>query len=208
MITSTGLEKAAQVRLAHSAFYDADGSIRLVLGDGSAVRLTARQWAQAQGRFADAIAPANRGLKWVFILAIPVMIATLSVMSVFKLGKAIDALGPAASIASVFTTLCWWPLLILFLHWRAIGKARRDFDTQFAGLPPAPVPEGRPRALQALEIVALILFGPAVLLDIIGSIWPHVLDGTPFMGWRLTPFSIAGIAAVAAIFIAPRFRHR
>ncbi len=207
MITDEPLGRAARLRFAHRAFFDADGTVRFLLGDGSAVRLSARQWDAAQAQFEAAIRPANRGLKWGFALAVPMMIVTLGIVSGFKLGKSIDAMGPTMSMLSTMATLCWWPFLMLYVHWRAIRGAQRDLDEQLSRFPPAPGPTARPRRLQALEIVATILFGPGILIDIIGSIRPHVFDGTPFMGRQLGLFSLVGLVALAAIILVPRWQR-
>lgn len=57
----------------------------------------------------------------------------------------------------------------------------------------------RPVAFQTLEIIALFLVGPGLLVDVIGSLFPRAFDHTPFMGRGVGPISIVGLVVFGVL---------
>lgn len=71
------------------------------------------------------------------------------------------------------------------------GLAARP-RVSLAGMP-------RRRGLHAIEIVALVLFGPGTFIDLYASLSPHAFDHTPWMGRHLDGTGVAGLLAFAVI---------
>lgn len=84
-------------------------------------------------------------------------------------------------------------------HWFGTRRATARIEARLVDMPPAPVPSGRPLGLQTLEIVALFIVGPGLLLDIICSLFPHAFDHTPMMGRGMGPLTIAGLIVLAIL---------
>jgi hypothetical protein len=173
----------------------------MVSEDGKrAARLTPEQHQSLLADFAQAMLPINRAAKWGFTLSIPATILTLGIAHSTGLDRAIDrSRMPGASLLGVFLLLTWWPLLVVAYHWLGTRRAVARIDARLADMPPAPLPPGRPVGFQALEIVALFIVGPGLLLDILGSLFPHAFDHTPWMGRGIGPLSIVGFIIFAVL---------
>jgi hypothetical protein len=206
MVTPTPLFAAGALRLQHRSFCDADG-IRMVSEDGKrAVWLTPEQHSALLNDFADAMRPINRRAKWGFILTIPVTILTLVVTQGLEHILYNSGVRGAYSVYD-FLVVTWWPLFLVAYHWAAARRVTSRVEARLSCLPAAPMPTGRPVGFQTLEIVALFIVGPGLLVDIIGSLFPHAFDNTPFMGRGLDAQSIAGLA-VFAVLAVRRLRNR
>ena len=207
-ITPAPLIAAAARRIQHRTYTDADG-VRMLRQDGrQAVWLTAEQHRALLDDSGRAMRPVNKRAKWGFALSIPVTIWTLGKVHVLGWERIIDASGvPGASFVSVLLILTWWPLLVLLNHRREVRRVNAMVDERLATMPVAPAPPPRPVAFQTLEVIALFLIGPGLLIDVIGSLFPHAFDHTPFMGRGLGPISIAGLV-VFGLLAGRRLLHR
>lgn len=121
-------------------------------------------------------------------------------MHVLGWDRMIDSSGvPGASFISVLFILTWWPMLVLLNHWREMRRVNAVVDERLATMPAAPAPPPRPVAFQTLEIIALFLVGPGLLVDVIGSLFPRAFDHTPFMGRGVGPISIVGLVVFGVL---------
>ncbi|MFD1107475.1 hypothetical protein [Sphingobium olei] len=202
MMTPNPLIVAATRRFEHRSFRDANG-IRMVRNDGKrAVWLTSDQHQTLVLDFARTMQPVNAALKWGFILTIPITIMTLSLMHSSGLDRIIDgSMVPGASFIGSLIILTWWPLLVVAYHWFGTRRAIARVEASLADMPSAPLPSGRPVAFQTLEIVALFIVGPALLIDVIGSLFPRAFDHTPMMGREMGLRSVIGLAVFAALVV-------
>jgi predicted secreted protein len=179
MITPAPLIAATGLRFRQRFHHDPDGTIRTVLHDGKAVRLTASQYEDVVAHFSKHSAPHHQMLRRRFNASIPIILLTLAITFGTHLSREIDKLAvPGAAVAAPLILLTWWPLLALFLHWRGIRALEAAIDVGLGSLPTAPSPPRRSHATQALQIVALFVIGPGLLIDIVGSLLPHAFDNT------------------------------
>lgn len=200
MITPAPLIAAAAKRLRQRSYHDSDGAVRMVLQNGGAVSLTRKQYADLLTDFAEAMKPVDRRLRLGFTLTIPVMIITLALLVNIGLDDLISAITlPGASLALGLISITWWPNWVLVRHWRETKAVNASLDAQLATLPSAPMPPDRPRSFHNLEIIALFIVGPGILIDVAGSLYPDAFDGTPLTGRAIGPLTICGIALFLSI---------
>lgn len=206
MTSARVLGFTTRARFNHRRHTDADGSILFLLARGGAVRLTQREWARVERRHIDAMAVIDRRLSISFLFSIPIALLTMALIP-RTLTQSIDDFGPAASLAAGLLTLCWWPLLHMWLHYRSVRHIDGDLDALLTQFPAAPVPKGRPRLFQGIEIVAMVLAGPGIAIELVGSTRPHLLDGTPLMGHQIGVFSAIGLAAFLVVLVRKGWRR-
>lgn len=203
MITPDALIAAGQKRLAHRSYHDTDGRIRMLRDDGQATWLTHSQHRDLVMDYAEAMRPINGRLKLGFALAIPVTLLTLVITFNLGIGEMIDTVPvPGLSAFAAFIVLTWWPFVVLVQHWRSVRAVNSALNRLLRELPLAPAPPARPATLHTLEIVALFLVGPGILIDVFGSLLPQAFAGTPFMGRSVGLDTLVGLAIFG--FIAVR----
>lgn len=195
MITPAPLIAAAAKRLRQRSYHDSDGAVRMVLQNGGAVSLTRKQYADLLTDFAETMKPVDRRLRLGFTLTIPVMILTLALLVNTGLDDLMSAITiPGASVVLGLISITWWPNVVLVRHWYETKAVNASLDAHLATLPSAPMPPDRPRSFHNLEIIALFLVGPGILIDVAGSLFPDAFGGTPLTGRAIGPLTICGIA--------------
>jgi hypothetical protein len=205
MITTKPLEQAAERRLRHRSFHEYGGSVRMLSSDGlSAARLTFPQWEALIDDFAAAMRPVNKALRWGYNLTLPVMILTIAFMPNPRSIPLVGALHGRISLIVPLLMIIWWPLLMLLGHALLVRRLNRRFDERLATFPRVSMPPGRPVTAETIEIVAMMLFGPVIGM-LFGSMFPHVFDGTSFIGARFVLFAALGLL-LAILLAMPRIR--
>ncbi|MCW2336962.1 hypothetical protein M2337_001195 [Sphingobium sp. B2D3A] len=208
MITPAPLIAAASRRLHHRTFRDSDG-IRMVSQDGKrAFWLRPDQYRDLLSDYVQKFRPISKRTNWGFTLSIPVTILSLGLTHVWGLDVLLDRPGMAGfSFIWALIVLTWWPMLMVFYHWTAMRRISSNLEKRLHAFPTAPMPPARPVAFQTLEIVALFLLGPGLIINIIGSLFPHLFDQTPWMGQSVGLESIIGLI-ILAILIGRRLTKR
>lgn len=197
-------EKIAVTRLRQRRVEDGSIGVRLRMPDGKGdVRLTANEWEALGEWFRARVAPSARRLRLAVWLTLPLIIAFLGIVyNVPVLRAAFERLlEVAAPLVMLF--LCGaLPLTMAALHSLAVKRAIDGVNSALADrprhgtscLPP-------PRALNTLELVALVLVGPHLIVGIIGTLNPGALRNTPLTGAHLDMRSIAGLIVLLALAI-------
>ncbi len=200
MISEKPLGAAAERRLRHRHFRTPDGSLCLLSSDGrSAAIVTPRQWDAIVEDFTETMRPVNQQLRVGLNLTLPIFILTVVFMPAPSTIPLLGALRGQAGLIVAALFVMWWPLLMIARHAWVVRRLNRRIDTQLAGLPSTPVPTGRPIIFQTIEIAALILVGPGLAISVIGSLLPHIFDGTPLMGSSVGLFEAIGLLLLAAL---------
>lgn len=181
MITPDALIGATGLRLRHRIHRDPDGIIRILRRDGGAVFLTPAQHHALLADHDAAVRPISRRLRRRFNLATPMTLLSLWAATWTGI-DAVDRLPQPFALLGGVAIVAWWPFLALYLHWRSMRDVEDALDAVLADLPAAPAPPPRPVLFHRLEIIALFLVGPALLIDVGGSLFPCLFDNTPLTG--------------------------
>jgi hypothetical protein len=193
------LGSIAQTRLRHRLFM-AEGKMGYLFeGDRVAVELDKLYWPKVAAEYDDAVVRATKRLKLAFTLTIPVVIATLVVVVnvplLDDLTKRLDRI-PGVGAAMGLAMVTWLPLTGLFVHARAVSQARKNLESRLAHLPKMAPPAKRPRLHQNLQIVVMLLAGPALLIRTLGSLFPGLYRNTPLSGMQLGWIDLFAVLAV------------
>ena len=142
------------------------------------------------------------------VLATPAIVAKVA-----PLGRVADAADRVAPCVAVILLTAGLPLAAQVRHAVIVRRAARAAIAGVAARPRVAIARtAAVRGLHAIELVALALFGPGVLIDLYGTIAPHALDGTPLMGRSLGWSSLIGLGAFALVagrqLLAPRAADR
>ena len=194
------VEKLALLRLRQRCIALRSGDTLFRMSDKrGAVRLTPAQAHTIQSHYRELIRPSGRVLGLSLWLQVPIVLLTMVLLAHFFRSSAVDAaiarvdaLVPGLGVL-LFTT---WPLLLALIHHaRMIGKANSGLDEFLESRAREPEPNlPAKKPLNGLEIVALLVVGPHILVDLVGSLSPHVLNNTPFTGRQLGVTDLIGIA--------------
>ena len=173
------------------------GRVVYRLADGSAhITLGAEEWEAYGERFHAEAKPVVRRAFWLLAGLLP---------ATFLFGMTIGQLLPGAGILIVAAVLLGPFAIYLWQSYRVRGIARR-IEAELACRPrvaaPPPVPWRVPRAL---EIAALVLIGPHLIIQVYGSFFPDAFRNTPWTGTHLDWSGVAGFAVLAALLY---FRRR
>ncbi len=203
------IDKLAVTRLQQRC-EQTSGSSRLFRVDAlQAVTVSEAEWQDIGRWFRATVAPSARLLRWAIWLQVPVAIALLALILGVPLFR------HAAESADAHTPGLTWPLLSVLLpliaaarHNRIVAGAVRTVVSNLAERPRIAIeaPHGQ-GGLHAIEIVALVLFGPGTIIDLYGSLVPHAFDHTPWMGRQLGWTSIVGLVAFSAILLLRAHRR-
>lgn len=202
------LRAIAETRLRHRLF-EAEGRLGyLFQGDREAVEIDRGLWQSVSAEHDAAIAIASRRLKWMLLLTIPVIIATLVVITnvplLTDLTDRIDRI-PFLGAALVLVIVSWLPLAGLLLHARATARARERLESRLVDLPRIAPPSPRPRLHQELQILVMLLVGPAILIRAFGTLVPDAYRNTPLSGTHLGRIDLVAALALVA-WLATRRR--
>ncbi len=195
-------EKIAVTRLKQRCVDDASPGVRLRMPDGNGdVRLAAHEWDALGDWFRAQVAPSARRLRLAVLLTLPLIIAFLAITANVPLLKTVVEWLFDASPALFMLFLCGaLPLTMATLHALAVQRATDGVNEALADrprlgtscLPP-------PRALNAVELVALVLVGPHLIVSLYGSLNPGAFRNTPWTGAHLDSRSIAGLVVLLAL---------
>jgi hypothetical protein len=195
-------EKIAVTRLRQRRVEDGSLGVRVRMPDGKGdVRLTANEWEALGDWFRDQVAPSAKRLRRSVWLAIPLTIAFLGIVYNVPILKAaftwlFDLAGPL-----VMLFLCSaLPLTMTALHCRAVQRAVDGVNAALqdrprygiSNLPP-------PKALNVLELIALVLVGPHLITATLGTLFPGIFRNTPWTNAHLDLKSVAGLAVLLAL---------
>jgi hypothetical protein len=195
-------EKIAVARLKQRRVDDGSPGVRVRMPDGKGdVRLASHEWDALGDWYRAQVTPSAKRLRLAVWLTLPLIIAFLGIVANVPILKAgfewlFDVAGPL-----VMLFLCGaLPLTMTALHGLAAQRAIDGVNEALADRPRldssclAP-----PRALNALELIALALVGPHLVLGIVGSLNPNVFRNTPYSGTHLDWAGFAGLAVLLAL---------
>lgn len=195
-------EKIAVTRLRQRCVEDGSPGVRLRMADGRGdVRLAAHEWEALGGWFRDRVTPSAKRLRLAVYATLPLIIAFLGIAANFPPLKSAAEWLFEASPAFFMLFLCGvLPLTMATLHALAVQRAIDGVNEALASRPRLGTScVARPRALNALELVALVLAGPHLVLGIIGSLNPNAFRNTPWTGTHLDAAGIAGLIVLLAL---------
>lgn len=194
------LEKFAIARLNQACLRDGPSALRFRMDDGKGdVRLTGHEWESVSGWFRAEIAPSAKRLRLAILLAVPFGIALLAIVAnVPALAAFADPIDRAVPLLLPLLITAGLPLGAAAAHGLAVQRA-------FDGVKQALLSRARlgaspvPRAVNALELIALVLVGPHLLVGIVGTLNPDAFRNTPWSGAHLGLFDAVGLLALAAL---------
>jgi hypothetical protein len=205
-------EKVAVARLRQRRVEDGSLGVRVRMPDGKGdVRLTAKEWDALGDWFREQVAPSAKRLRLSVWLTLPLIIAFAGIAASVPLLKAtaewlFDA---APSLFMLF--LCGaLPLTMAALHALAAQRAVDGVDEALADRPRHGISNlPPPKAVNALELIALFLIGPHLIIAVIGTLSPNAFRNTPWTGSHLDLKSLAGLAVLLALGLLRwrRMRH-
>lgn len=195
-------EKIAVTRLKQRRVEDGSIGVRVRMPDGKGdVRLTANEWEALGGWLRDQVAPSAKRLRLSVWLTLPLIIAFLGIVANIPALKAgFEWLfDQAAPLVMLF--LCGGlPLTMAALHALAVQRAMDGVNEALADRPRHGISNlPPPKALNTVELIALVLVGPHLILGIIGTINPDAFRNTPWTGTHLDLRSIAGLVVLLAL---------
>jgi hypothetical protein len=195
-------EKIAVTRLRQRRVEDGSLGVRVRMPDGKGdVRLTANEWEALGGWFRDQVAPSAKRLRRSVWLTVPLVIAFLGIVYNIPILKAalvwlFDLAGPL-----VMLFLCSaLPLTMTALHCRAVQRAVGGVNEALADRPRHGISHlPPPKALNTLELIALVLVGPHLITATLGTLFPGIFRNTPWTNAHLDLKSVAGLAVLLAL---------
>jgi len=196
------IDKLTTLLLEQRCSRDADGTVFYQPFHGrGAVRLSADEW-EAQGQiYRDRTRRSGRMLRWALWLTIPFGIALMAIeWNIPTLHAASDALEAAAPQLAMILYTAAMPLSFMAWHCWKVFAAGVEIDTRLASRPRvAKVPKGAPAARKAAELLALVLLGPHVILEIAVTLNPQGFYYTPFREYRLDWLGVVSLAVFAVL---------
>lgn len=195
-------EKIAVARLKQRRVEDGSPGVRVRMPDGKGdVRLSGNEWDSLGDWYRAQVAPSAKRLRLSVWLTLPLIIALLAITAnVPVLKAAVEGLFEAAP-ALVMLFLCGaLPLTMATLHALAVQRAIDGVNQALADrprhgiscLPP-------PKALNAVELIALVLVGPHLVTATLGTLVPGIFRNTPWTNAHLNMQSVAGLVVLAAL---------
>ena len=169
--------------------------------DGSNVRLTSDQWNRLGGSCREAIALSARGLRWAVLMTVPFsLMLMVLIANIPGASAAVDALDRRVPGIAVLLIIWFLPVAATTWHMLVVQRAVEETFATLAWQPRCAAPQtGRRGPINALEIAALVLIGPHLLIQIYGTLDPDAFRNTPWTGSRLTASGIAGLAVLVAL---------
>lgn len=195
-------EKIAVTRLKQRRVEDGSPGVRLRMPDGRGdVRLTTQEWDALGGWFRTQVAPSARRLRLAVLLTLPLIIAFLAIVANVPSLETIFGwlfnLSPPLAMLFLCGAL---PLTMTALHALAVQRAIDGVNEALADRPRhgtsglAP-----PRALNVVELIALALVGPHLIVGLWGSLFPNAFRNTPWTGAHLDAQGLAGLVVLLAL---------
>jgi hypothetical protein len=200
-------EKIETTRLKQRGYADGSGAVYVRMKDREGdVRLSQREWDTLGGWLGEQLRPTARALRLSTYLAIPFAVALCGVIwNVPALRDALDWLDGQVPVLVPFLMVAGYPLAMMARHILAVRSATARIDAVLAEYPRVESPPRPPRAaLNTLEILALVLVGPHLLVQIYGTIHPNGLLNTPLTGQHLDWSGAAGLGILAGLLLLRR----
>lgn len=199
-LTSGGFE--------HRATIMPGGRVVYRLADGSGhVDLPLRDWRALGERFQAETKAIVRRATISTVWMIPGLALYMIVMG--SIAYAIDSstLGGIGAVGFLIMLLFGPPVIYLWQSHR-VQRIAAAIEAELARHPRVEAPPAVPwRVPRALEIAALVLIGPHLIVQVYGSFFPDAFRNTPWTGMHLNWSGIAGFA-VLAILVFFRWRAR
>ena len=187
-------EKIAVTRLKQRCVDDGSASIRFRMDDGLGdVRLTRQEWEALGGWFRSEVSPSARKLRLAVLLTLPAIIALFGIAANFRpVMVALESIESVSPALLMFLLCAGLPLTFMTLHALAVQRAVDGVRAALVDRPRLGA-SPPPRAINTLELIALVLVGPHLIIGLWGSLFPNAFRNTPWTGTRLDAFGIAGI---------------
>lgn len=202
MIDAFLIDKLTTTLLQQRVARDGTGTIfyRPFHGHG-AIRLSADEWAEQQHLYRDLTLRSGRMLRWALWLTTPFGIALMAIAwNIPTLHAASDALEAAAPQVAMILYTAAMPLSFMAWHCWKVVAAAIEIDTRLAGRPRvARAPKGQPAMRKIAELLALVLLGPHLLIEIAVTLNPQGFYYTPFREYRLDWLGDASLAIFAVL---------
>jgi hypothetical protein len=175
------------------------GRVTYRLADGSGhVGLETSEWRALTARFEDESRMVLRSAKVALLALFPV---------IFVYGMTLGQIMPGAGIIIVAGIFLGPPGIYLWQSHK-VSRIARTIEAELARRPKVAAPRiSQPRAMLGLEIAALLLVGPHLILQVYGSLNPDAYRNTPLLGTELDWSGIAGFLILATILLL-RWRPR
>lgn len=202
MIDAFLIDKMTALLLQQRCTRDRDGTIfyRPLRGRG-AVRLSAEEWASEEQLYRDLTRRSARMLRWALWLTIPFGIMLMAIESnIPALHAASDRLEAASPTAAMLLYTAAMPLSFMAWHCWKVIDAGYGINARLSSQPRLlRIPKGEPVALQAAQLLALVLLGPHLFLELAVTIDPQRFYYTPFRYYRLDWLGAASIVVLAIL---------
>ena len=204
-------EKLARARLHQRCSFMDDGGVVFRLRSGAGwVRLTSGEWDALGHCFATALRPSSARVRLAMYSTIPFALALLALIAnVPALDAAAAWLDRAVPGVAPLLVTCGLPLAAILGHGLAVSRAVAEVEEAARRYPLCDPPAAAPArtGLNALELIALFVIGPGLLVKVYGSIHPEGLRNTPMTGQHIDITGAIGIAVVVALLVL-RARER
>lgn len=194
------------VRMLHQkCVVDEFGDIFYRLRDGSGfIQLSQFEWDELGNAFNDAISESSRAVRWSLNLAMPFTILLLVLITaVPPLRYAFEALERAAPLPAYLLVTMTMPVTVLAIHNRLVQRTMDALEQILVTQPRCAPPRIRPsRALNAMEMMGLVVIGPHLLVQLVGTFSPDLYRNTPLSGTSLGITGYASLGLLVAIGVA------
>lgn len=195
-------EKIAVARLKQRRVDDGSLGVRVRMPDGKGdVRLTANEWDSLGDWFRDQVAPSAKRLRLSIWLTLPLIIALLGITAnVPVLKAAVEGLYDLSPGLFMLFLCGALPLTMTALHCLAVQRAVQGVNEALADRPRHGISnQPPPKALNTLELIALVLVGPHLITATLGTLFPGIFRNTPWTNAHLDLKSVAGLAVLMAL---------
>lgn len=195
-------EKIAVTRLEQRRVADGSPGVRLRMPDGRGdVRLATHEWEALGDWFRDQLTPSAKRLRLAIWLSLPLAVALTGIsFQLPAVAAFVEYLYREYRAPFLLALTGALPLTMATLHALAVRRAIQGVNRALAERPRLGTTFLQvPRALNAVELIALVLVGPHLVLGIIGSLNPDAFRNTPWTGTHLGPAGIAGLAVLLAL---------
>jgi hypothetical protein len=188
----------ARINFKHRAT-TSGGRVTYRLADGSGqVSLETSEWRALTARFEDESRLVLRTAKLALLALFPVT---------FVYGMTLGQIMPGAGLVIVAAIFLGPPGIYLWQSHK-VARIARNIEAELANRPRVAAPRtAQPRAMRGLEIAALLLVGPHLIVQVYGSLNPDAYRNTPLLGTQLDWSGIAGFLILTTILLL-RWRPR
>jgi len=196
------IDKMTVLLLQQRCTRDRDGTIyyRPVGGRG-AVRLSADEWASEEHLYRDHTRRSARMLRWALWLTIPFGIMLMAIeTNIPVLHAASDRLEAVSPTAAMIFYTAAMPLSFMAWHCWKVIESGLSINARLSSRPRLKrVPQGEPVALQAAQLLALVLLGPHLFLELVVTLDPQRFYYTPFRYYRLDWLGVVSIIVLGVL---------